>query len=393
MASEPFTYLDYNATAPVQPKVAEALAAALTLVGNPSSVHRYGRAARKALDDARERVAAMAGARPEQVVFTSGGTEANLLALRGAHRPRCLVSAIEHESVLSALPDVAVIPVTADGIVDLRALDSALGADPRPALVSVMAANNETGVVQPIRDVVALARRHQALVHCDAVQAFGRVGFSFAASGVDLMTLSAHKIGGPQGVGALIIGDGVDFVPQTVGGGQERRRRAGTENVAAVIGFGVAAELEPVSRQAMVRIGGLRDRLEAEVTMIAPDAPIHGAGAERLANTSYIGMPGVAAETQVIAFDLAGIAVSAGSACSSGKVAASHVLTAMGLDPASAGQAVRYSLGPDTTEQDIDRAVAAWAALYHRRRGNAAATPESTRSTRSSPATATRTAA
>lgn len=364
-----FSYLDYNATAPVQPKVAQALAAALTVVGNASSVHRFGRAARKALEDAREQVASMAGSRPEQIVFTSGGTEANVLALRGAARPRKLVSAIEHESVLEAATTNEIIPVSGDGLLDLEALESVLAADTRPALVSVMAANNETGVIQPISEIVALARRFGALVHCDAVQAFGRIPMSFAGSGVDLMTISAHKIGGPQGIGALVIGDGVDLVPQAVGGGQERRRRAGTENVAAVIGFGVAAVLEPQMRNQMENVTALRDRLESEILAIAPDARIHGRAGPRLGNTACISMPGVAAETQVIAMDLAGVAVSAGSACSSGKVGASHVLRAMGLTETEAGEGIRFSLGPDSAETDIDRAVAAWGALYRRSSG------------------------
>src|SRR5215813_6938977 len=244
-------YLDYNATAPILPAVITAMAEAMVTVGNPSSVHGFGRAARAQLESARERLAKLVGARPDQVVFTSGGTEANNLAIAGAGRPRVLASAVEHDSVLRA-GVVETIPVRSDGIVDLGALDELLRHDGTPALVSIMLANNETGVVQPIGDAVRLAHAQGALVHCDAVQATGKIAVDFAGLGADLMSLSAHKFGGPPGVGALIVGDDVALQAVQRGGGQERGRRAGTENLPAIVGFGVAAEAARTEGQAVV---------------------------------------------------------------------------------------------------------------------------------------------
>jgi cysteine desulfurase len=363
-------YLDYNATAPMRPAVAAAMAAALGEVGNPSSVHRFGRLARQRVEEARAAVAALVGARPEQVVFTSGGTEANNLALAGVGRP-AVVSAIEHDSVLRAAPAAARAPVHADGTIKLDALDDLLGASAEPAVVSVMLANNETGVIQPVATAAALARAHGALVHCDAVQAPGRIRVDFDALGVDMMSLSAHKLGGPQGVGALIVADHVTLAPSLRGGGQERHRRAGTENVAGVVGFACAAEAAIDAIADMARLGRLRDRLEQALSGLAPDLVVFGKDAPRLANTSCLTMPGVAAETQVMALDLAGVAVSAGSACSSGKVAPSHVLAAMGANHAQGGrsqadQAIRVSLGWATVDADIDHMIDAWGALFAR---------------------------
>ena len=367
------SYLDYNASAPVKPAVAAAVAGAHDLAGNASSVHRFGRLARRAIDDARERVATLVGAAPDQVVFTSGGTEANNLALVGSGRARLIVSAIEHDSVLRAAPDAALVPVDADGVVDLAALEAALAADDRPALVSVMAANNETGVIQPVAEAAALAHAHGALFHCDAVQAPGRIAVDFAALGADMMTLSAHKLGGPQGVGALIVGDGVALGPSLHGGRQEMGRRAGTENAAGIVGFGVAAELAGDDLADVGRLAGLRDAVERRIRAIAPDAVVFGAAAPRLCNTTCIALPGTAGETQVMALDLAGVAVSAGSACSSGKVTTSHVLQAMGAG-ADAGNAIRVSLGWRSTTADVERLVEAWRALYERRRDTASLT-------------------
>ncbi len=358
-------YLDYNATAPMRPAVADAMAAALGALGNPSSVHRFGRLARQRLEEARVTVATLVGARPEQVVFTSGGTEANNLALAGTGRP-AVVSAIEHDSVLRAAPAAARLPVRADGAIDLDALDDLLGASAEPALVSLMLANNETGVIQPVARAAALAREHGALVHCDAVQAPGRIRVDFDALGVDMMSLSAHKLGGPHGVGALITADHVTLAPSMRGGAQERHRRAGTENVAGIVGFAAAAKAAIDAIADMARLGRLRDRLEQALSALAPDLVVFGARAPRLANTSCLTMPGVAAETQVMALDLAGVAVRAGSACSAGKVAPSHVLAAMGADPADAGQAIRVSLGWATADADIDHMIDAWGALHAR---------------------------
>jgi cysteine desulfurase len=358
-------YMDHNATTPLRLEVADAIARAFDVTGNASSVHRFGRRARRALEDAREKIADLVGAAPEDVVFTSGGTEANNLAIRGAGRARVLVSAVEHVSVLEAAA-VEMIPVDDNGVVDRRALETRLVADDTPALVSVMLANNETGVIQPVANIAALARRFGALVHCDAVQAAGRIPIDMGTLGVDLLTVSAHKIGGPPGVGALVVGERVPLKPEIRGGGQERGRRAGTENTPAIVGFGVAADCARAGIEEFQRLAAWRDRIEDRVRRIAPAARVFGANAPRLANTSCFTMPGVASETQVMGLDLAGIAVSAGAACSSGKVQASHVLKAMGVGTEEADCAIRISLGWTSEEADVDRFVEAWGALYAR---------------------------
>ncbi len=363
-------YLDYNAEAPLKPAVAEAMASALGHVGNPSSVHRFGRLARRALDDARVQVAEMVGADPANVIVTSGGTEANNLALTGIASARRVVSAIEHDSVLAAAPDATVALVDSDGVMDLAALEAALAADPSPALVSLMLANNETGVIQPVAAAGELAHAHGALLHCDAVQGVGRIAVSFDNLNADLLSLSAHKMGGPQGAGALIVRDGVSLSPLLRGGRQETGRRAGSENVVAMVGFGVAAELVAEDIKDAVRVTGLRDRIEAALMALAPDVQVFGAGAPRIGNTTCLTMPGVASETQVMALDLAGVAVSAGSACSSGKVGPSHVLAAMAVADDAVACAVRMSLGWASAEADIDRLIEVWTTLYRRSGGN-----------------------
>ena len=365
-------YLDWNATAPVCPEAAEAMAEALRRTGNPSSVHRRGRAARQAIERARARVAELVGAAPVEVIFTSGGTEANHLALRGISGRRILISTIEHDSVRDAVPDATVIPVTPAGVVDLAALEALLGADARPALVSIMLANNETGAIQPIAEAAAITRRHGALFHCDAVQGAGKLPVDFHALDVDLLSISAHKLGGPQGVGALAVRDGVALVGLQRGGGQERSRRAGTENGPGIVGFGAAAELAAREIASNHRVAELRDRAEAALTAAAPDARVFAKDALRLPNTLCIGMPGVAASTQVMALDLAGVMVSAGAACSSGKVRRSHVLSAMGAAPEEAESAIRVSLGWSTTAAEVEQLVDAWTALYRRTRSEAA---------------------
>jgi cysteine desulfurase len=364
------SYLDYNATAPVRPAVVETMRATLERTGNPSSVHRFGREARRALEHAREAVAAMLGAAPDQVVFTSGGTEANNQALRSAQGP-VVVSAIEHDSVLAAVPDAARIPVDAEGRVDLAALEQML-AGLAPQLVSVMLANNETGVIQPVREVVEIARGHGARVHCDAVQAGGKLAIDMAALGADLLTLSAHKFGGPQGVGALVVRKGLEPDALLRGGGQERRWRPGTENLPGIAGFGRACELAMADADWRERTAALRDHFETRIAQLAPAMRVFGLGAERLPNTSCLTMPGVSNHTQLIEFDLAGIAVSTGSACSSGKVGPSHVLAAMGVDADQAASAVRISLGWASIPDDVDRFVDAWGRLYVRTRRAAA---------------------
>lgn len=359
-------YLDYNASAPMSSEVCDAVAAAARQCGNPSSVHAYGRKARATVEDARQAVADAVGAAPAQVIFTSGATEANAMALRRCGRPRVLASAVEHESVLNAVPAVETIPVDGNGIVDLDALQAMLADRGDETVVSVMLANNETGVVEPIADVVSIAAEAGALVHCDAVQGPGRIPVDFAALGVDLMSLSAHKLGGPKGVGALIAKDAGLLSAEITGGGQERGLRGGTENTIGIAGFGAAAKRLGANRARMGDIATLRDDLEARVKRLAPDATIAGAAVARLPNTSCILLPGVTSEAQVMALDLAGVAISAGSACSSGKITPSHVLMAMGMTEAQAGCAIRVSMGPETTADDVDAFLDAWGKLAAR---------------------------
>jgi cysteine desulfurase len=335
--------------------------AALELHGNASSIHGEGRRAHALLDEARDAVARVVGVVAPMVVFTSGGSEANNLALNGAPVHRLIVSGVEHPSVLEAAKatgmPVAILPVDRHGIVDLFVLDHLLATGPR-TLVSIMLANNETGVIAPMREIVAVAHKHGALVHCDAVQALGKIPVNFGLLGVDLLSLSAHKLGGPMGAGALIIRDGLALDPLIYGGGQELRRRAGTENIAAIAGFAAAVA------EKRLEIKALRDHLESRLE----DAVIFGAETERLPNTSCFAAPGLAAETALMALDLAGFAVSSGSACSSGKVAKSHVLQAMGVAPDIAGSALRVSLGWTTTADDIEQFISAWAKIRARRK-------------------------
>jgi cysteine desulfurase len=371
------SYFDWNATTPLRPQAAEALREALAVPGNPSSVHAEGRAARRLIEQAREEVAALVAARPGDVFFTSSGTEANMLALTPAiqtadeRRPRekLLISAIEHSSVRTGgrFPPGAVadIAVGADGRVDLAALSDALAQISRP-LVSIMLANNETGVVQPIAQAAALVHAAGGLLHVDAVQAAGRIACDINALGADLLTLSAHKIGGPKGVGALVRAREDIHFPEPLirGGGQERGLRAGTENVAGIAAFGAAAAAVRVQGAAEAeRMLALRDKLETGLKAITPGAVIFGAAAERLPNTTLFAAEGMKAETAVISFDLEGIAVSSGAACSSGKVQPSHVLAAMGVSPSLTRGAVRLSLGWTTTETDVERFLGAWRKL------------------------------
>jgi cysteine desulfurase len=358
-------YLDWNATGKLRGQAHDAAAAALGVTGNPSSVHSAGRAARRLVETAREQVAALAGVAASDVVFTSGGTEANMLALSPAYGDALLVSAIEHPSVRSGGRFAAIedIPVTAAGVVDLAALTRLLSSRSRP-LVSIMLANNETGVIQPVTAAAAIVHAAGGLLHIDAVQGPGRIVCDFKALGADLMTLSSHKIGGPQGVGALIRRDGLPLDPQIKGGGQERGARAGTENVAGIAGFGAAAEAVRQGFAAeTARMAVLRDRFEAGIRAKTPKAVIFGAEATRLPNTTLFSVSGVKAETAVIAFDLEGVAVSSGAACSSGKVAPSHVLAAMGVAPDLARGAIRVSLGYATSDDDIGTILKAWEKL------------------------------
>ena len=361
------TYFDWNATAPLRAEARAAMLAALDGPGNASSVHNEGRAARQRIEAARRQVAALVGAEAKEVTFVSGATEANTLALQPGIGDRLLVSAVEHPSVLSggqfAPAQVDILPVDSNGIVLLEGLACALEKCERP-LVSVMLANNETGVIQPIAEIAAIVHAANALLHVDAVQAAGRIPVDMAALGADLMSLSSHKLGGPQGAGALIVRSGLALTPLIRGGGQERGLRAGTENVVAVAGFGAAAEAVRTHLEADARrMAVLADRLEAGLRAATPEAVIFAAGADRLPNTTLVALPGIKAETALIAFDLNGFGVSSGSACSSGKVGASHVLAAMGVEPALARGAIRISLGPRTTENEVESLLIAWKRL------------------------------
>ena len=372
------TYLDYNATAPMHPAVVDVVARALTLVGNPSSVHAEGRSARAAVETAREHVAALVGAQPKNVVFTSGGTEgANAVLTPTLRRSgesekaaRLLVGASEHVCVLQGHrfggDAVERIPVDRHGRVDLSGRKDRLEQGEGRAVVSIQAANNETGVLQPVAEAAPLIHARSGLLHCDAVQAAGKVEVDLASLGCDVLTLSAHKLGGPKGVGAIAFAsDRVEIGDRLVrGGGQERGWRAGTENVATIAGFGAAAAMAGQDRdREAARLRGLRDGCEAAVRRLAPEALIFGEGADRLANTLAFAVPGLKAETALIALDLDGVAVSSGSACSSGKVSRSHVLEAMGVAPALASAAIRISLGWASTEGDVNRFASAFEKL------------------------------
>jgi cysteine desulfurase len=367
-------YLDWNATTPLRPEAKAAMVAAWELCGNPSSVHAEGRQARRLVEEARSAIAAAVGGRVQDVVFASGGTEANALALTpgvrrgaGASVQRLLVSAIEHASVLAggrfASDAIETIAVTPSGVLDLDDIGRKLAHGP-PALVSVMLANNETGALQPVREAADIVHAAGGLLHVDAIQALGKVPFDLESLQADLVTLSAHKIGGPKGVGAVVLAEGVERLePLLRGGGQELGRRAGTENVAGISAFGAAAKTAIASLTTdSARLRALRDRLEAGlreidgIIVFSEDVP-------RLPNTTLFTVRGLKAETAVIGFDLAGIAVSSGSACSSGKVQPSHVLAAMGFRPDLAQGAVRLSLGWSTSATDIDLAVKAWLKL------------------------------
>ena len=365
MPESNLVYLDYNATAPCLPGVAEAVTTAIALGGNPSSVHGQGRSARRVVEDTRQRLAAATGARSQDIVFTSGGTEANRLALFGCRRRRMLASGVEHASVAAFCPPEGILPVDADGGLDLSALRDRLAAGGEDTVVSLMLANNETGVIQPVREAAAIAHEAGALLHCDAVQGLGKLQLDLAALGADLLTVSAHKIGGPAGVGALILAPGVRLDANRQAGGQEQGRRPGTENLAGIAGFGAALARLAESLADQIRQAVLRDRLEVQLGL---DAMVLGTGAERLANTLCLAMPGVPAETQVMAFDLAGFCVSAGAACSSGKVETSPVLAAMGVAPELANSAIRISLGAGTTEDEIDAFARQWKHLFHRKK-------------------------
>jgi cysteine desulfurase len=378
------TYMDWNATAPLSEPARRAMMDALLLPGNASSVHAEGRAARAAVEKARRQVARLVGAEPAHVTFTSGATEAANHVLTPEYRmgrsavavSQLYVSAIEHPAIREggrfASDQVTEVPVTPNGLLDLAALDDILSRHDHSvgmAMVAVMLVNNETGIIQPVREAADIVRRYRGLLVVDAVQAAGRLSFGIAALDADFLIISSHKIGGPKGVGALVSrGEVLMPKPLIRGGGQEKGHRSGTENFHAVVGFGAAAEA--MSEELGVRnkrIAELRSRLEQAMRSAARDVVLYGADAPRVANTTFFSLPGLKAETGQIAFDLEGISLSAGSACSSGKVGQSHVLTAMGVRDASA---LRISMGPETTVADVDAAIAAFAKIAGRRKAS-----------------------
>ena len=383
--------MDHAATTPVDPRVLEAMIPYFAeSFGNPSSIYGPAQQARKAIDDARRSVAGVLGARASEVVFTSGGTESDNLAIKGAALAlrgagnHIVTSSIEHHAVLHACEqleqygfEVTFVQVDREGVVSAADVESAV--NERTVLVSVMLANNEIGTIQPVAEIAGLVKARAdregrtIVVHTDAVQGVGYLDLDVRAQGVDMLSLSAHKLGGPQGVGALVLGKGIELAPLLRGGGQERWRRAGTENVSGIVGFGVAAELAGRDVARMQALAPLRDDMERRLADVAPDLVVFAQEAERLPNTSCIAVPGMRAETLVIALDLAGIAVSAGSACTSGKVQPSHVLEAMGASPDLAGAAIRISLGWDTTQDEIARFVAIWSRIHAEMTGRQAA--------------------
>jgi cysteine desulfurase len=382
------TYFDWNATAPLRPEARAAVIAALGPPSNASSVHAEGRSARQAVELARSQVAALVEAEARNVTFTSGATEANMLVLtpmieaggRKEPRDRLFVSGVEHPSVRGGgrfpASAVEVVPVTDDGVIDLGELERCLMRSERP-MVSVMLANNETGVIQPISDVAKIVHAANGVLHVDAVQGAGRIDCAIDELGADLMSIASHKIGGPQGAGALVRRGDIQISDALIkGGGQERSLRAGTENVAAIAGFGAAAAAADIARQPdAIRMTALRDRFEDGLKVAMPRTVIFGAKAPRLPNTTHFAVPGLKADTALIALDLNGMAVSAGSACSSGKMQASGVLTAMGIDTELALGAVRVSLGWSTTAADVDGLLNAWNTLVSsllKRHANAA---------------------
>lgn len=360
-------YLDYNASALTRPAVADLMRTLASVPGNASSIHSFGRQARKNVEYAREQIAVLAGTHPNYVTFTSGATEANNAVLKHFRGQRVLVSAIEHPSVLESAPHAERIPVTHDGVIDIARFEAMLEGDDI-ALVSVMLVNNETGVIQPVEELArrVRAKHPRAFFHTDAVQAAGKIPFALAMLGVDYLSLSAHKMGGPQGIGALLCAPGSEPVPFIHGGGQEKRQRAGTENIAAIAGFGLAADIAQKELQRFQELAKLRDELEQQLKNAAPVITIFGQNAPRVANTSNIGLPGIAANTQLMNLDIEGIAVSSGSACSSGTVKPSHVLEAMQAGPDLSSHALRISMGWDTKPDDMKRLAEAWLKMYDR---------------------------
>jgi cysteine desulfurase len=383
-------FCDHNATSPLRPAARDAVLHALSIGGNPASVHAAGRAARAIVEDAREAVAKLVKAKPDEVIFTSGATESNSLALWGAvegamiqgEKPvritRLFVSAIEHSSVLKTAQHIAerhpwlrldLIPVTPDGVVDIEALRVMLREGKGRTFIAVMAANNETGVIQPIAEISAKAREAGALLLVDAVTAAGKTDLDFSLC--DYMTLSAHKLGGPQGSGVLVLREGAPFTPQILGGGQQKGLRAGTENLSGIAGFGAAAKEALADNVERTRIAGLRDYFEKTLKAAIPGAVVFGEKAHRLAGTSNVALPGLSGENIVIALDLDGVLVSSGSSCSSGKITPSHVLSAMGVEENLAGASLRVSFGWNSAKEDADAVISSLVRLNNRAKSRA----------------------
>ncbi len=359
-------YLDHNASTPLKPQVKSAMFEVMDAPSNASAMHKFGRNARMQVEGARQKLADAIGAKPDSIIYTSGAPEANNTVFMNFFDLPIISSTIEHPTVMAALPhdQLQLLPVTTKGLIEVDKLEKALKYAEAPALISIIWVNNETGVVQPMDDIKALAKKYKALLHTDASQAFGKMDVSFV--GFDLMTLSSHKIGGPQGVGALVVRPDLDIEPFIVGGGQEKNRRAGTENVTGIVGFGTAAELAVQNLKEYQKLSVWRDEIETEIQNISSQTIFYGQGAPRVANTTMFATPDFAADTQVINLDLEGIAVSNGSACSSGRVEPSRILKAMGAYDEMAASAIRVSMGWNTSHDDIKNFIQVWKKIYQR---------------------------
>ncbi len=371
MTKNNLIYLDYNATTPIRPEVIDLMTEVMKEGGNPSSVHAYGRKAKARLEAARASIAQAINCRPQMVIFTSGGTEANNMAVFSCGKKRLITTNAEHDSLRSVADrfngEVDIMPVNEDGLIDFNELKQSLKKKSEHTVLSILYANNETGVLQDVPAIVEIAHAAGALVHIDAIQALGKVQIDFMGLGVDMMSISAHKIGGPQGVGALIARENLPIKSVILGGGQEVGRRGGTENIAGIAGFGLAASMIPASLEKMKSLAAWRDEMEEKLSRHAPGARFLGKNVSRLPNVSSIYMPDVSSETQVMNFDLDKICISAGSACSSGKVKASHVCLAMTGDEKIASSTIRMSLGWNSEYSDVGAFIASWKKQYDKK--------------------------
>lgn len=371
MTATDLIYLDYNATAPIRPEVIELMSEAMREGGNPSSVHAMGRKAKSRMEKARSQIANAVHCRSQMIIFTSGGTEANNMAILNSGRSRLITTNAEHDSINLSKDNfdgkVDILSVDQNGLIDICELDNLLKNDAENTIVSILYANNETGVIQDIKEISKAVKEAGGLLHVDAIQAFGKIPFDFMASNIDMMSISSHKIGGPQGVGALIANEKVPVKSSIIGGGQEYGRRGGTENIAGIAGFGLAASMLETSLKKMNELREWRDRVEEKIASKSKGAKFLGKQSPRLPNVTTIYMPNVISETQVMNFDLDKICVSAGSACSSGKVKASHVVTAMTGDEEISGSTIRMSMGWNTEKPEIDAFIASWLKMWERK--------------------------